>query len=70
MTDENTMLSDSEFLKDVMWILTAMGLGIMSRTLMAQKPINWWAFFEELFLASMCSGTLLAFGMLQGMEFW
>ncbi len=70
MTDETTALSNSELWKAIAWILTAMGLGILGRALMAQQPINWRVFFGELCLATVCSGTLLAFGMLQGMEFW
>ena len=70
MTDETTALTDPEGWKAIAWIMTAMGLGILGRTLMTQKPINWREFFGELCLATVCSGTLLAFGMLQGMEFW
>ena len=70
MTDETTALSDTELWKAIAWILTAMGLGTLGRTLTDQRPIDWRVFFGELCLASVCAVTLLAFGMLQGMEFW
>ncbi len=63
-------LTNAEMWRALAWIATALALGQIGRTLMQQGPINWRVFAGELCLSMVFSGTLLAFGMLQQLEFW
>ncbi len=63
-------LTNAEMWRALAWIAASLTLGQFGRTLMQQGPINWRVFVGELCLSLVFSGTLLAFGMLQELEFW